>query len=256
MRTQILIVDDQIDMRQVLRYALTREGYSVTTVPTIEQAADLIERQSFDLVILDVFFNRQTDGLSLLEALREKQARMPVLIYSAFLTAKLKEEALQKGAVEALSKEDDIRDLLQRIRRILGSKDRLLRNTPDLKDKVILVVDDEAGVRDMLAQYFGPRVRKVVQAATGEEALKLVRSENPVAVLLDIHMPGMNGLETLEKIRAMKPHLPIFIMTVDTDDAKVKDALKKNASGYLLKPLDFLYIELLITSISYMGDPS
>jgi len=100
----------------------------------------------------------------------------------------------------------------------------------------ILVVDDEAAIRAALRPSLTELGFHVTEASRGEEALDLLRAAAFDAVLLDSNMPGIGGLETLRRIRALAPRLPVLMLTVrDAEDAKV-EALDLGADDYITKP--------------------
>lgn len=77
----------------------------------------------------------------------------------------------------------------------------------------ILVVDDQFGIRRLLFEIFREDQHDVEMAANGEEALQLLISFKPELILLDMKMPGMNGMETLEKIRAIDRRVAVIMLT-------------------------------------------
>ncbi len=103
----------------------------------------------------------------------------------------------------------------------------------------ILVVDDESSIRQALRVTLGTLGFDVAEAATGEQALALLRAGNPSnydAVLLDMNMPGMGGMLTCREIRRLSPRLPILMLTIrDSQDDKV-EALDSGADDYVTKP--------------------
>ena len=102
--------------------------------------------------------------------------------------------------------------------------------------KKILIVDDEASIRRALRTTLRELGFEVVEAARGEEAVSLVRTVQFSAVLLDINMPGMGGVETCRRIRQFAPRIAILMLTVrDTEDDKV-EALEAGADDYVTKP--------------------
>jgi two-component system KDP operon response regulator KdpE len=100
----------------------------------------------------------------------------------------------------------------------------------------IFVVDDEASIRRALRTTLSELGFEVVEAARGEEAILLIRTVQFAAVLLDINMPGMGGIEACRRIRQFAPQLPILMLTVrDSEDDKV-NALEAGADDYVTKP--------------------
>lgn len=109
--------------------------------------------------------------------------------------------------------------------------------------KKILVVDDEDDVRLFLQDFLSERDLNVLSAATGEEALEIVEREQPDIVLLDLMMPGMDGIECLEKIKKMYPNTNIIMITALNDEVRVARARKLGAHNYILKPFSLGYLE-------------
>jgi len=100
----------------------------------------------------------------------------------------------------------------------------------------ILVVDDESAIRRALRPPLVELGFQVAEASRGEEALQLLRTGAYDAVLLDVNMPGIGGIETLRRIRSFAPRLPILILTVrDREEEKVQ-ALDLGADDYVTKP--------------------
>jgi two-component system, OmpR family, KDP operon response regulator KdpE len=104
------------------------------------------------------------------------------------------------------------------------------------ESNTLLIVDDERSIRLSLRTILANFGFVVVEAARGEEALSLVRSAQFDAVLLDINMPGMGGIDVCKQMRITSPRLPIVMLTVqDSEDRKV-EALDAGADDYITKP--------------------
>jgi DNA-binding NarL/FixJ family response regulator len=101
----------------------------------------------------------------------------------------------------------------------------------------ILLADDHilvrAGIRSLLAQL--PGVRVVAEAADGREALKLAAVHRPDVAVMDVAMPGLNGLEATLRLRKEHPSVRVIILSMHADEAYVRQAFKAGAAGYLLK---------------------
>jgi len=149
---------------------------------------------------------------------------------------------------EVLRKDVGIAPLVEQIGKIVKVKDRIIKNAPLTGEKSILIVDDEERIRNLLKEFFQAKGYRIFEAENGEDALKITQSESPSAVLLDMHMPGMDGLATLKKLREANAGLGVVMATGDQDDGKVKKALELGAYGYVLKPFDFLYLDLVVMS--------
>ena len=100
----------------------------------------------------------------------------------------------------------------------------------------ILVVDDESAIRRALRPPLLELGFQVAEAARGEEALQQMRTTTFDAVLLDVNMPGIGGVETLRRIRAFAPRLPILMLTVRDKEEEKVEALDLGAYDYVTKP--------------------
>ncbi|HXL14001.1 MAG TPA: response regulator [Bradyrhizobium sp.] len=110
----------------------------------------------------------------------------------------------------------------------------------------ILVVDDEADVEDLFRQQFRRDLRSgrflMEFAPSGPAALtRVVEIVDPslILILSDINMPGMSGLEMLPKVRAMRPDVPVIMITAYGDAETRRKAIERGAVGLLTKPIDF-----------------
>jgi two-component system KDP operon response regulator KdpE len=100
----------------------------------------------------------------------------------------------------------------------------------------ILLVDDESAIRRALRPPLVELGFQVVEALRGEDAIQMLRGGGFDVVLLDVNMPGIGGIETLRRMRALAPRLPILMLTVrDAEEEKV-EALEMGADDYVTKP--------------------
>ena len=107
----------------------------------------------------------------------------------------------------------------------------------DLQMHNILVVDDELSIRESFNLILDGKY-KVLTAASGEGALKTVTDTKVDLTFLDIRMPGMNGLETLKRLKELDPKLEVVMVTAVNDMQKASEAIKLGARDYLIKPFD------------------
>jgi DNA-binding NarL/FixJ family response regulator len=104
----------------------------------------------------------------------------------------------------------------------------------------VLIADDQASVREGLVLLLGglPDIDVVGAAADGEQALELVAEHKPDAILLDLHMPVLDGIATTRRLTTEHPDVAIVVLTTYADDGSVLDALHAGARSYLTKDAD------------------
>ena len=112
-----------------------------------------------------------------------------------------------------------------------------------MRQSRVLIVDDEASLRRALRITLGAAGFDVQEAATGEEALTLVGVAHYDAVLLDIDLPGMDGIQTCRELRRQNCHLPVLMLTVRDREEDRSAAFNAGADDYFTKP--FSLSELL-----------
>ncbi len=103
----------------------------------------------------------------------------------------------------------------------------------------ILLADDDRKIRKVLAEILKSKGFCPVEAAGGREALELVLKEKIDLLLLDLKMPGMDGIETLQEMKNIDPDLPVIIVTAHGDVPTAVEAIKLGANDFILKPPDF-----------------
>ena len=125
----------------------------------------------------------------------------------------------------------------------------------------ILVVDDEPHVADLFSQRFRREARQgtyvMLFAVSGAEALdRLAKEIEPtlIAVLSDINMPGMDGLELLAEIKQRFPDLPVMMVTAYGDDDRRRRARELGASEFIIKPVDFVQLKAQLRQLPPTAD--
>lgn len=112
--------------------------------------------------------------------------------------------------------------------------------------KKILVVDDEPEVRQLMEHFLTERGYEVRVTENGRLGLAALDTFTPDVVLLDMHMPEMDGLETLKRLAARSPSLPVIMITVNEDIETTARLLQLGAADYVPKPFNLEYLEQTI----------
>jgi two-component system sensor histidine kinase ChiS len=112
--------------------------------------------------------------------------------------------------------------------------------------KAVLVVDDDPKNLELLAVKLSQEGYRVITAQSGKDALESIKLEKPGLVLLDIMMPEMNGIETLQRIKALEPSIPVAMVTAVWDEDEARKAIEAGAYEYITKPIDMEHLRLAV----------
>jgi two-component system nitrogen regulation response regulator NtrX len=114
-----------------------------------------------------------------------------------------------------------------------------------MAEPVVLVVDDEGSIRESLSEIFRDEGYDVLTSSSGEEAIEIVKEQNPDLILLDIWLSGIDGIQTLEEIKGLKPELPVIMISGHGNIELAVKATRMGAYDFLEKPLSLEKILLV-----------
>lgn len=112
----------------------------------------------------------------------------------------------------------------------------------------VLIVDDQYGIRVLLYEVFGKEGYETFQAANGKQALEIVKNESPDLVILDMKIPGMDGLEILKEIKKINTDIKVIMMTAYGELDMIKEATELGAITHFTKPFDIDELRLAVKS--------
>ncbi|MFQ5911790.1 MAG: response regulator transcription factor [Nitrospinota bacterium] len=120
----------------------------------------------------------------------------------------------------------------------------------------ILVVDDETKARKHLTAFLTAKGHEVKTARSGGEALDKLKTFRPQLVLLDVRMPGINGMEALEQMKQLNPDVRVIMVTAVDSIENVQHAIQTGADDYITKPVDLHYLQnsILVQHLDGAGD--
>jgi CheY-like chemotaxis protein len=119
----------------------------------------------------------------------------------------------------------------------------------------ILIVDDEPNMLRTLADILHDEGFEVSTAASGEKAVEMCRAHEYGVVLMDVRMPGIDGMEAFRRIRREKRSVPIVMMSAYTVDHLLQDALKEGVVAFVQKPLDAAKVLFMMHSLANRSAP-
>jgi two-component system nitrogen regulation response regulator NtrX len=121
--------------------------------------------------------------------------------------------------------------------------------------KHILVVDDEAVIRDLLVAFFRDVGYQADAKKTGNSALRWLSRNRTNMVLLDVLMPGMNGVDVLREIRRLHPALPVMIISGHADERVARQTLRMGAFDFFQKPFDLSILDSRVRTKMVLAEP-
>jgi signal transduction histidine kinase/DNA-binding response OmpR family regulator len=224
----VLVVEDDRQFSNLLAFYLRQEGY--VPVPHYNGVGVLERVRALKpaLITLDIILPDQ-DGWEVLRALKsDPQIKdIPVLVISVLENSEL---AFSLGAVDYLVK--PIRG--ENLHRLL---ERLTTPEPPAREFKVLVVDDDPNLVSLLRKMLPAEGYTLLPAYDGQQGLGLARHEHPDVVLLDLLMPGMNGFEVLEALRAdaQTAHIPVVVLTIKEITREDCEQLNNQIQGLMRK---------------------
>jgi GAF domain-containing protein/DNA-binding response OmpR family regulator len=216
----VLVIDDEPAVRDLMQRFLTREGFRVVTAAGGEEGLRRARELSPDAITLDVMMPGM-DGWAVLSALKADAdvADIPVVMLTIVDDKNL---GYALGAADYLTKPID----RERLVTVLKQHRR---------DRPILVVDDDAGLRQLLRRMLEPEGYAVVEAENGRVALERLREAPPSVILLDLMMPEMDGFAFVAEFRRHEPWRAVPIVVITAKDLSRED--RERLNGYVEKIL-------------------
>lgn len=241
---KILVIDDDRMNCDLLQAVLTRHGYDVHTATSGLEGLNLFRQYAPRVTILDLRMP-EMDGLTVLKEIRAIDPHAPVIILGGGATEIQENQAralrvtdfVRKGLSLDVLVEGVNRVVQQPVRKQEAIRGQLAGPVADTGETV-LVVDDEQLVRDLLVQFLSLRGYRALGVKDGPEALSMVEQAAPDLILLDLMLPGMNGVEVLHRLRDKNFTGTIIIVTGSYDEELLQDAWSLHPQEVISKPID------------------
>jgi len=121
----------------------------------------------------------------------------------------------------------------------------------DTDQKTVLIIEDEEDAAELFAEMMRVSGFRVLKTSTSTPALSLITSEKPDAVILDIMMPEISGLDILRQMRRNPnlSHIPVIVISAKSMPADIKNGMEAGASTYLTKPVGFLELKEAVNAV-------
>jgi two-component system CheB/CheR fusion protein len=229
----ILLVEDDPDIRQLLQTFLVDEGYRLLTAQDGAAALSLVSADVLpDLILTDYNLPGQMNGVVLASRLRAQYKRaLPVIIMTGDIGNTALHDIAGHGCVQ-LNKPMKLTELTNAIKRLLLKPAEAVATTPH----TVFIVDDAAAVRSLLSSIFTAEGYRVRSFGDCESFLQAAESDANACLLLDAHLPGMDGFQLLEALSAAGRHLPAIMITGKGDVKMAVRALRAGVIDFIEKP--------------------
>ncbi len=242
---KILVVDDSKTFNQKITDALNKLGHTITQSYTLKDTKDFLEKEEYDFILLDLILP-DGEGDELIDLMDDK-TRSKVIVLSGDNDNQRRSHIFESGILDYFSKTNPTHMIIENIKNLLCTVEKNSSIN-------ILLVDDSSFMRRMLRGVLGPKRFSIFEAKDGVSGLEILDNEDIQLVLLDYEMPGMDGIEMIEKVKKdiRFLELPIIMLSGNDDKNVVARALKNGASDFLKKP--FATEELLLKCDLHVKD--
>jgi two-component system CheB/CheR fusion protein len=243
----ILVVEDDPEVRELLDLLLKHEGHRAATAPDGKAALEMVARGAVrpDLIIADYNLPNGMNGLQVTAKLREKlDHEIPVIVLTGDIsTGALRDIAL--GNCVQLNKPVKVKELTQVIQRLLSIPQSAMPSrgphpagaAGSPAPPVIFVVDDDNQVRETIRAVLEEDGRIVEDYSSCEAFLEAYHPGREACLLIDAYLPGMSGLELLQRLGDAGHRLPAIMITGHSDVSTAVQAMKAGASDFIEKPV-------------------
>jgi len=253
---KILVVDAQEGFREVLRSVLLAYGHEVVTAVGGKEALQCVDSSLPSVVLLDPALPDKS-GLDVLVKLRALAPHLPVVIVSENLSAEVESLARELGVTDVLRKGlkmDVIMEVVWHALQHAGKPAEARPAVPvagatsEAKAATVLIVDDEPEICDLVGEFLSRRGYQIKTSNGGEQALGIIRKEPPTLVLLDIYMPGINGVEVMRRLKqdGLLLEVGVIMLTASQEEPLLQEAFDLGAFDVLSKPVNLDELELAV----------
>jgi two-component system CheB/CheR fusion protein len=243
---RVLVVEDDPDLRELLHQSLRAEGYHVVSAPDGLAALESLKKSPPALLLADFNLPDGLNGLELAVRVRRATGReLPVIILTGDISAETRGDVAQRGCTQ-LNKPVKQTDLLDTIKRLLDEAQPPVADlaaaaaadvtAPDGRAKVV-VVDDDDRFLSAIVGTLEDEGWAAVGYESGEAFLAAERQGSGDCLLIDAYLPGMSGLDLLERLRADGNRSPAIMITGQSDVPMAVRAMKAGAVDFIEKPI-------------------
>jgi two-component system CheB/CheR fusion protein len=235
---KIMVVEDDPDLRSLLEMFLRDEGHAVATAANGVLALEMVAHAAIkpDLIFVDYNLPGGMHGLDFAASLRARLGfRVPVVVLTGDISTETLRAIAQAG-FRQINKPARLADLSRLVQDILGAAQREPNPAPTGLPTVY-IVDDDSHVRDTIGTLLSAEGYAVLSYPSGEAFLAAERAPSAGCLLVDAAMPGMSGLELLNRLGVAQTGLPAIMITGQSDVSVAVAAMRAGAADFIEKPV-------------------
>lgn len=253
----ILLVEDSESIIIQMKEFLSWEGYNVLFARNGEEALALVEERVPDGMILDLMMPK-VDGFEVLKQIRENEKTMdlPVIILTAKIVTKQELSFLKGNGIQQLIRKGDINksQLLEAVARMVFREKSEVKKTDPVpfttivsEKPVVMIVEENddnlLSIKALLDEKY-----TILEAVDGFSAIELARVHRPRLILMDYALPGMNGVETMQRIRMQEglEQIPVIAVSASAMKGDRENFIILGFNDYISKPIDYIHFEKAI----------
>ena len=233
-KINILLVDDEEAFVLAASKALSRRGFNVFTALSGDEGRSAFRAHVIDVAVLDVRLP-DADGHDLFYEFKSWRPETQFIILTGHGDLKKAFEMGSQGVFDYMSKPCDMDVLADRIRAAVSGRNPNMEsgNLPGVR---VLLVDDEPDFLASMERILRRRGLAVLSAQSGQDALDALASSEVHVVVLDVKMPGMDGVEILERIKQQHPRVAVIMLTGHATMGTAVKCMQMGAFDHLFKP--------------------
>ena len=232
---------------------LTRHHLAYLAASSPDEAIEALKHERPGVLVVSLE-RSNGEAAALLERVRASDARLPIILVDHANTASqlLSEIVIQSRLPSTATDHALLVEIMRWLQDSAPTTPRPAAAQARWPGS-ILIVDDEPKLRAVLEDFLTSHGFSVLTAGSGLEALAQVQRANPTVVLLDVRMPGMNGVATLKQLKASAPAVTVIMVTGLEEEHTMEEALALGASDYILKPFNLEYLETILLNKILLG---
>ena len=234
---KILVIEDSKTFNNFITTLLKQYKYHVEQSYSLKESIYFLNKEKFDFILLDLNLP-DAQGEFLIDSIKEL-TDTKIIVMTADENTNQRDEYFQKGVIDYFIKTTPIQIIASNIH-------SLIQTIRDSKNSNILTIDDSSFVRTLLKTVLNQKGYNVFVASNAQDGIEILKNYKVHLILLDLIMPGIDGIRFLENLKEQKDYfeIPVIVISGDSSRNNYARVLKNGASDFIKKP--FVIEEVLL----------